>query len=318
MTLWSCSASVSGSTSNAGRGLEPRTPIAGRGDRGAVKDIAGAVAFLGSEPGRTALFTDYDGTLSPIVAHPGAALPLPGATKALRELVGRLAVVGVVSGRPIEFLVDRLGLEAPPGRQAGTRLEGRPVLHAYGLHGLEHWAGDGSIEIEPAVLAWRHAVEAARDRARLAALPGVEIEDKVYGVTLHWRNAPDPSAVEPAASALAVDLAEAGGLLARPGKASVELVPPVGVDKGSVVRRWGGDGRVKRIGFLGDDTSDVLAFEALDSLTAEDGLQGLKVAVDSPEAPPALLESADLILASPAEAVELIGRLARFLGAPNP
>ncbi len=285
---------------------------------GGVKDIAGAVAWLGADPGRTALFTDYDGTLSPIVARPGAARPLPGATEALKQLASRLAVVGVVSGRPVEFLADRLGLDVPPNGEPGSPDEERPVLHAYGLHGLQHRGRDGSIEIEPAVLAWQQAVGTARDGARLAALPGVEVEDKVYGVTIHWRNAPDPAAIEPAAFALARELAAATGLLVRPGKRSVELVPPVGVDKGTVVQRWGEDGRVGRIGFLGDDTSDLLAFEALDSLTAEEGLQALKVAVTSPEAPPALLESADLILASPADAVELIRRLAQFLDAPGP
>lgn len=280
----------------------------------AVDDIAGAVAWLGAEPDRTALFTDYDGTLSPIVARPGDARPLPGASEALKQLASRLAVVGVVSGRPIEFLVDRLGLDAL-ARETSAPPEARPVLHAFGLHGLEHWVGDGTIEIEPAVLAWRRAVAAARGGARLAALPGVEVEDKVYGVTIHWRNAPDPAAIEPAASALAGELAEANGLLVRPGKASVELVPPVGVDKGIVVRRWGAGGRVRRIGYLGDDTSDLPAFDALDSLTAESDRRALKVAVTGRGAPPALLESADLILASPAEAVELISRLVQFLDA---
>jgi trehalose 6-phosphate phosphatase len=286
-----------------------------------VRDVADVVAWLSAEPDRTALFTDYDGTLSPIVARPERARPLPGAARSLRRLASHLAVVGIVSGRPVEFLVDRLELEAllpPPAISPGGGSSGLHAygLHAYGLHGLEHWSGSGTIEIEPAVLAWRDPVASARDGARLAALPGVEVEDKVYGVTVHWRNAPDPAVVEARAAMLAGELAAAHGLLARPGKASVELVPPVGVDKGTVMRRWGGDGRILRIGYLGDDVSDLLAFDALDSLAAEGGPRSLKVAITGPDAPPALLESADLVLGSPAAAVELLARLAESLDAP--
>ncbi len=223
--------------------------------------------------------------------------------------------MGVVSGRPVEFLADRLGLDALSPVRPSTPGKAPAGLHAYGLHGLEHRSQVGVVEIEPAVLAWRDCVAAARDGALLAALPGVEVEDKVYGVTLHWRNAPDPAEVEARVVPLADELAALNGLLTRPGKASVELVPPVGVDKGTVVRRWAEDARIGRIGFLGDDVSDLLAFDALDDVAAGDRIGALKVAVTGPGAPPALIESADLVLGSPAEAVELLCRLARSLGA---
>lgn len=280
-----------------------------------ARDFAGALAWLAADPDRTALFTDFDGTLSPIVARPEIARPLPGAIEALTQLASRLAVVGVVSGRPVEFLVDRLGLDALRQQASGTAGKAAPRLHAYGLHGLQHWGDAGVAEIEPAVLAWRGPIESARDGALRAAPPGVEVEDKVYGVTVHWRNAPDPSAVESRAAALADELAASSGLVVRPGKASAELVPPVGVDKGTVVRRWAEDVRIERIAFLGDDVSDLLAFEALDALATEGRIEALKVAVSGPDAPPAIVENADVVLGSPEEAVELLCRLAESLGA---
>ena len=61
-------------------------------------------ARLARTPGRTALFTDFDGTLAPIVTDPATARPAPGAIEALARLAGRYRRVAVVSGRPLEFL----------------------------------------------------------------------------------------------------------------------------------------------------------------------------------------------------------------------
>ena len=64
---------------------------------------------LRSHPDRTAILTDFDGTLSPIVEDWTAAAPLPGARSLLEDLASRYAVVGVISGRPVNYLVGHLG-----------------------------------------------------------------------------------------------------------------------------------------------------------------------------------------------------------------
>src|ERR1700728_2860204 len=74
-------------------------------------------------PDESALFLDFDGTLSPIVEDPVGARPLPGVPELLRRLAGRLALVAVVSGRPTTFLAEVLG--APAG------------VTLVGLYGLE-------------------------------------------------------------------------------------------------------------------------------------------------------------------------------------
>jgi trehalose 6-phosphate phosphatase len=53
---------------------------------------------------------------------------------------------------------------------------------------------------------------------------------------------------------------------------------------------------------VGDDRVDLPGFDALDELAAE-GLATLRVAVRSHEAPPELLERADLIIEGPSEVV---------------
>jgi trehalose-phosphatase len=268
-----------------------------------------ALDWLAAVPSRTALFTDFDGTLSRIVLRPELAEPLPGVPGILRRLAQHLRVVGVASGRPAAWLVEQLGLAS-----AGEGASGA-VVEAYGLHGVERAAG-GGIEVAEAARAWLGAVASARDEAVAAAVPEMVVEDKTYSLTLHWRSAADPAAVSEQAGRLAARLSSRTGLLSRPGKASLELIAPIGIDKGTVVALWGAAAGVERMAFFGDDLSDVPAFAAVDELVASAGVAGLKVAVTGPEAPDELLERADLVLGAPEEAVRLLADLADRLEVP--
>jgi trehalose-6-phosphatase len=71
----------------------------------------------------------------------------------------------------------------------------------------------------------------------------------------------------------------------------LEVRPPVEADKGTAVAALLGRASVARALYAGDDTTDVDAFAALDGLEL-----GVKVAVGSAEAPPALLGAADLVV----------------------
>lgn len=264
-------------------------------------ELEEAVRRLADDPSSTGLFTDFDGTLSPIVPEASAARPLPAAAEALHALARILAKVAVVSGRPARFLAERLSPE--PGEP----------LELFGLHGLEHWTGE-SAEPVAAAKAFAEHVARATATAEEAAIEGLAVEDKVFGLTLHWRNANDKVTTGKQAMELAESLASCSGLLIRPGKASVELVPPVGIDKGTVVREEGQG--LAAVAFLGDDVGDVRAFEALDFL-ADKGAETLRVAVNSSEAPGELLERADLVLPGPEAAAELLGMLVSRLSRRN-
>jgi trehalose 6-phosphate phosphatase len=267
-----------------------------------MREAAEAVEWLAERPRQLALFTDFDGTLSPIVAHPELARPLTGVPELLKRLAKRLCVVGVVSGRPAAWLVEQLRLVPTSGASEG-------VVDAYGLHGLEHTTG-GGVEVAAEAAAWQERAARARDEAVAAAIPGLNVEDKTYGVTLHWRAATDPRSVSEQATRLADRLSASTGLLPRPGKASVELVAPIGIDKGTVVATRGTAEGIERVAFFGDDRSDVAAFVAIDELRRRGAAAGLKIAVTGPEAPDELLDLADLVLATPAEAVALLVSLA--------
>ncbi|HET9692159.1 MAG TPA: trehalose-phosphatase [Acidimicrobiales bacterium] len=226
---------------------------------------------------RAALCCDFDGTLAPIVDDPGAALPLEGTVEVLTSLARSLGLVAVVSGRPAAYLAERLPA-------TGVVLAG--------LYGLERVV-DGRVEQAPAALAWAPRVAEVADRAAAGAPAGLRVERKGATVALHWRTAP---AAGGWAAAFAAEQAAATGLVAHPGKLSVELRPPAGGDKGDVVADLAG-GR-PAVAFLGDDIGDLPAFAALDRLAAT-GARVLKVAVGGDEAPAELLAAADLVVDGP-------------------
>jgi trehalose 6-phosphate phosphatase len=130
------------------------------------------------------------------------------------------------------------------------------------------------------------------------------LEDKGLTVTFHARREP---AKVPELEALAAGLASELGLVAQSGRMSVELRPPVLVDKGSVVEELTEGYRAAC--FMGDDVGDLPAFVAL-RRRREEGVATLAVAAASEEAPAELLEEADLVVDGPEGALGLLRDMA--------
>lgn len=235
--------------------------------------------------------TDFDGTLAEIVPDPATAVPRPEAPALLARLARRLALVAVVSGRPVAFLERALG----PASAS---------LALAGLYGLER---RGANEPTGAVTSASAALAAAL--ADVGPLPsGAELEQKGATFVLHWRRAPEAAAE---LSRRADELARRHGLEVRPGKMAVELVPKGAADKGVVVASLGAP--LGTVAFLGDDRGDLAAFAALDEL-ARTGHRVARIAVVGPEAPPELIAAADCVVEGPAGAADLLEALAARLG----
>lgn len=241
---------------------------------------------LRRDPSTTAVLCDFDGTLSSIVLDPGAARPVAGAVEALTALAARYRVVAVISGRPVSFLREVLP----------------EAVELVGLYGLE-WLRDGEPVDHPDAVPWRPVVE----RATVAAvdeLPGdVLVEPKGLSVTLHYRTAPHRAEeIERwAAARAAID-----GLVVHPAKMSVELHPPLAVDKGTTVRALAAG--MRAVGFVGDDVGDLPAYAALADLR-QAGVATASIAVRSADAPAEVLEAADVVVDGPAGAVEVLRSL---------
>ena len=235
---------------------------------------------------------DFDGTLAPIVADPEMARPLPGTAALLHRMVERYRLVGVVSGRPASFLAEHLAIDG---------------LSRWGSYGLEEVNPDGSVAVAPAAREWATVVASVVAAAREAP-PGVFVEDKVVSVTIHVRNA---RSEEGWVRAFAAEQALATGLVTHEAKMSVELRPPLDVDKGSVVASIVATSGVTGACFVGDDVGDLSAFRTLRDLV-DRGLLGwaVRVAVLSGESPPEVTAEADLTVEGPEGVLELLAGLA--------
>jgi trehalose 6-phosphate phosphatase len=252
--------------------------------------VPGVLEPLCARPKTSAVFLDFDGTLSPIVEDPALARPVDGVPALLSELGARFGVVAVVSGRPAAFLGEHLG------RPTGVRL--------IGLYGLEEVGEAAGPTVDPDALArWRPVMGDLADLAERSAPAGVSVERKELAFTLHFRHAPGE---EGWVRRFADEHRDLTGLVVQAGRMAIELRPGIEADKGSVVRALAA-GCTAACCF-GDDLGDLAAFDALGSL-AESGLRVARVAVTDAESPLAVASAADLAVEGPAGAMELLSAL---------
>lgn len=257
------------------------------------------LAPLRSEPQRSAVLLDVDGTLAPIV-HQAADAHVPDGTRTLiGSLARRYGIVACVSGRR--------AAEA-------KRIVAVGSVTYVGNHGSERLApGDPHPRSDPALEGWHRTI---RDFARGVTVDRslgrlhVRVEDKgpIHG--FHWRGAPDERAARDAVEQIARH-AEEAGLATHWGRKVLEVRPPVAIDKGRGVRALLEGGDVACAMYIGDDLTDLDAFRALRELVAEGVLEhSICVGVRSEEGPDEIAAEADMTVNGTGGVTQLLATLA--------
>lgn len=246
---------------------------------------------------RPAVFTDYDGVLTPIVDRPEDALISASMREVLRELASRCPVC-VVSGRDRAVVQQLMGVDD---------------LVVAGSHGFDIWSPEaGTLEHE-AGAAQEGLIEnvtAELDQA-VGGVPGVAIEPKKISVAAHYRLVADEGDRTKVREAVQQLLAERPDeLKMTPGKMVYELQPKLDWDKGRAV--------LYLIDALGLDGDDVIPLYLGDDITDEDAFQALKgrgigIYVGSQTDPErdGRSTAADFVLDSVAEVERFLDGLAR-------
>jgi trehalose 6-phosphate phosphatase len=246
--------------------------------------LAEALRPLTHAPRHAAVFCDIDGTLAPIVQRADEAKVSDATSRLLAAIARRYGCVACISGR---------------SAAEARRIVGVGGIVYVGTHGVELLSpGSSRPELDPEVAAWAGRVRAfARDSdsPELRRLR-VRIEDKGPISAFHWRGAPNEPAARERVEAIAA-AAEQGGFSVHWGRKVLEVRPPVPIDKGQAVRKLVERHPVRSALFAGDDVTDLDGFDALDRLVSDGTLeQAVRVGLTSDEAPPEIIERADLVV----------------------
>jgi trehalose 6-phosphate phosphatase len=202
----------------------------------------------------SALLLDYDGTLAPFCLNRQQAVPYPGITELLQEIIvnGRTRVV-IITGRNAHEVIPLLAIH--------------PSLEIWGCHGLERLRPDGTRETPRVDEPMMHALADADRWLRHQRLHN-RAEFKTGAVAIHWRGLDGARAAEirsqvllgwfPIAQSTPMELLEFDG--------GIEMRMP-GRDKGDAVRTILDEiGPKVPVAYLGDDLTDERAFLALGTL----------------------------------------------------
>lgn len=189
---------------------------------------------------RPLLAFDIDGTLAPIVAHPDAARLPDEVQLGLAQLATR-ADVAIITGRSVGDARRMLDFE--PSYLIGN----------HGVEGLPEWRERAAMFAQT-VQGWRDALAACE----ALVAHGVVLENKRYSLSLHYRQAANPSAAYRAIRGCVDALDPVPKVI--DGKAVVNLLPPGTPDKGEALRALMVTSRCIGAIYVGDDDTDETVF----------------------------------------------------------
>lgn len=244
---------------------------------------------------RPAVFLDYDGVLTPIVARPEDAVWSDTMRRTVLALADRCPVC-IVTGRDRQVVQQLMGVDA---------------LHVAGSHGFDIWSPEHGQLVHETLGDFTDLIAETTEilRAQLGDLEGVTIEPKRASVAVHYRQAP------PAVRARVDDIVRAlvdgnsERLAVVPGKMVYEFTPAIDWNKGKAV--------LHLIDVLGLKSDDIVPIYLGDDLTDENAFRALRgwgvgILVGSADDPEMAgrTTSADFVLASVEEVEKFLATLA--------
>jgi alpha,alpha-trehalase len=215
------------------------------------------------------LFFDYDGTLTPIVDDPNAAVLSAERRDFLEELSG-VFTIAIISGRGLNDLQSKVKLDQ--------------LIHA-GSHGFEIFGPNGlEMEYGPgqAIIPVLDEVEETLE-GLVDKIKGCNLERKKYALAVHYRRV-DKDQIDDVKKAVSEALEGQEQLKVGKGKKILEIKPDLDWDKGRALNwlmeklnlDWGHHFPI----FIGDDITDEDAFRVFNVTGILVGSHGQKTYAD--------------------------------------
>jgi trehalose 6-phosphate phosphatase len=248
------------------------------------------------------LVLDIDGTLSPIAPTPDEARLYPGVASLL-EQAKEHAHIAIMTGRAID------------DGAAMVNVDGLTYIGSHGLEWCDGLPSLHSVRVEPDALAYIQSGNRLLDLAeqKLApSLPGLIVERKRIGGTIHYRPCPDPEQARRMILSLLEEPARQVNMRLDQAKQAIEVRTPLAVNKGQALLWFASQFGLRGIIFAGDDRTDLDAVLEIGRLRQQ-GLAALAIVVEHSDTLPALLEHADLIVQGVEGMVKLLRSLVAFL-----
>lgn len=181
---------------------------------------------------------DFDGTLAPIVTMPEQAR-LPDDIRSRLVTLSAHAPVAIITGRSVQDIRNRLGFE--PDFVVGN----------HGLEGVPGWEKQAA-QHEQLCAAWLRQLTGALQQP--ASDPGIQLEDKRYSLSVHYRLACDPDAAARTLVDIFARLTPAPRVVA--GKYVFNLMAEDTCHKGSALERLMEITGARHALYVGDDVTD--------------------------------------------------------------
>jgi trehalose 6-phosphate phosphatase len=190
---------------------------------------------------------DFDGTLTHITRD-RHGVRLSRRIRAQLNALRRHAPIAIISGRSLRDLRARVG---------------RGVTHLIGNHGVEgsHELTEVRNRAQQVCASWTRQI--GRRSYDIFRRLGVDVEDKAYSLTFHYRAAARKRAAREAVIDALSELRPSPRIVL--GKSCINALPPGTPNKGGALLKLMSRLGVERALFVGDDATDEDVFSLLDS-----------------------------------------------------
>lgn len=257
----------------------------------------------GTSPQRWLLAFDFDGTLAEIVPDPDDATLDPALRAPLKALANQGVRLAAISGRDQKTLAPRLPRGWLVVGSYGLELPTRIVR---GGHPPGFRADIFSENLRLAELTLRQA---------MTGLPGARLEQKSWGLSVHFRGVEEPPDDAKLRSTLEA-IGRSHDLDLHAGRQVYELRPRTEVDKGWALRFLYEALDPSACLYIGDDLGDIPAWREARRLDGTVPVVG--IGVQSSEVPAAAMAEAGVVLPGRPALVSLCEALARAASRPAP